>query len=103
MSRVSLGRILHYRLTALDADMVNRRRVDARAHMEANKGINTGYQYHVGNHARESDICPLMVVTASDTQQVNGQVTLDGNDTLWVTGKAQGHKNGQWTWPPRVT
>lgn len=33
---------------------------------------------------------------------VNGQVVLDGCDTLWVKGITFGSDNGQFVWPSRV-
>jgi hypothetical protein len=32
---------------------------------------------------------------------VQGQVFLDGNDSLWVTSVKQGSEPGQWFEPPR--
>lgn len=33
---------------------------------------------------------------------INGQVFLDGSDTLWVTSVGEGTGEGQWHWPERV-
>lgn len=39
---------------------------------------------------------------ATEATLVNGQVMLDGNDTLWVTSVNQGESKGTWRESPRV-
>lgn len=93
------GRIVHYMLTAADAEAVNRRREHA-----VESGImtqNTGAQVHFGNPAAEGHVLPMMV-TRTNMNSINGQVFLDGNDTLWATSTMYGGDEpepGQWTWP----
>jgi hypothetical protein len=103
----STGRIVHYTLTELNADTINRRREDylkgprsSRPEGVVVKG--DGAQVHVGNTARAGQILPLLVVRTLDEGKVNGQVFLDGNDTLWVTSASEGDGRGQWAWPPRA-
>jgi len=102
-----IGRIVHYRLTAEQARIINSRRVVSVFH---------------GNWASADQVCP-MIVTAiwplkyvdgarlaihaeggayESSVGVNGQVLLDGNDSLWVTS-APHHRelHGCWFWPPR--
>lgn len=83
----SVGRLVHYRLSAKDAETINHRRTQ-----------------HVGNPANEGDILPMIMVRVwpGDTHGVNGQVLLDGNDQLWVTSVAEGDGPGTWSSPPRV-
>ncbi|MGW1261138.1 hypothetical protein ACWD7Y_04155 [Streptomyces drozdowiczii] len=99
MPAPTLGRIVHYRLTAQDAADINRRRADAQ-HAAAG-AERTGYVVHHGNSALEGQICPATVVRAfnSDSGACNLQVTLDGNDTFWATSRTEGTDPGQWSWP----
>lgn len=94
------GRIVHYYLSAWDADQINRRRADAHA---AEAG-NTGKIIHVGNDVREGQLYPAIVVATWGGASVNLQVWLDGNDTLWATSRSEGepHTPGKWSWPARV-
>ncbi|WP_382307305.1 hypothetical protein [Herbiconiux sp. UC225_62] len=100
MTAPSTGRIVHYTLTELNADTINNRRADAKTFDRAK--VEDGAQVHVGNEARAGQVLPLLVVRAFDEGKVNGQVFLDGNDTLWVTSASEGDGRGQWSWPPRV-
>jgi hypothetical protein len=96
-----IGQILNYVLTADDVARVNRRRTDSgsiRTRLERAEWPE-GAQAHIGNEAREGQILPLMVcrVWADEFPSapeghrdgVNGQVFLDGNDTLWVTSRGE--------------
>ena len=97
----TLGRIVLYRLTGGDALAVNRRREDFRRYTQE-AGANTGHVGHSGNHVKEGDEFPAMVVRAWSTDQsINLQVHLDGNDTLWATSREEGDGPGCWHWPPR--
>ena len=87
----SVGRIVHYTLTQLDADRAKNARL-----ADPNR---------LGNEPREGDVCPLLIVRAwGDTEEsvVNGQIFLDGNDTLWAMSVGQGEGVGKWREPPRV-
>lgn len=103
----TVGRIVHYTLTADNADAVNRRRQYAHDHQNLSLGPDairgaTGEQTHTGNKANEGDVLPMLIVRVWDSGLVNGQVYLDGSDTLWVTSAAEGEGSGQWAWPPRI-
>lgn len=109
----SLGRIVHYTLTALDAERVNKRRADAQNLNAAGVTLASqclGPQIHVGNPAAEGDRFPMDIVRVWSQQPddvtpstaVNGQVKLDGNDTLWVTSVTAGDGPGHFAWPSRV-
>lgn len=109
---ISVGRTVHFSLTAEQAAQVNRRRTDGmsiRDRMQADPPTwPAGAQAHIGNTASEGDIVPLVVVRVWPNEfgegkpGVNGQAFLDGNDALWVTSAAEGPGPGQWQWPPRV-
>ena len=101
----SIGRLVHYTLTADDAKQVNQRRKDAAANRQKHRDDALGYAAHTGNEAAEGDIYPMLIVRCWGTtpeSSVNGQVFLDGNDTLWVTSAGQGDGPRQWREAPRV-
>lgn len=112
----SIGRIVHYRLSADDAESINRRRQDFLAYNKKHRTNNyggmpmpgepgrTGHIGHFGNVVSEGDIFPAMIVRVwgEDTACVNLQVYLDGNDTYWATSALQGDGNRQWFQPPKV-
>lgn len=106
----TIGRIVLYTLTADDAAMVNRRR-NQTAPAEIRERIKAGTwpvgaQAHIGNQEDAGSVRPMLVVRIWDApiQTINGQVLLDGNDTLWVTSVAQSAapEPGKWHWPVRV-
>jgi hypothetical protein len=122
-SQPTIGRFLHYTLTAEDAQKINRRRTTSEEiirrinNNDAEIGLSTnfpdqwplGAQAHIGNTAYEGQVLP-MIVTATwpyewgDTIGVNGQVFLDGNDTYWVTSAkvADQPAPGVCHWPLRA-
>lgn len=103
----SLGRIVHYRLTEQDVQLIEAGRrtgTPARTLDDPDEGI---MLVQFGNPVREGDVYPLVVVRAVGNEQennacINGKVLLDGTDTLWVTSRTQGDGTGNWFWPPRV-
>lgn len=100
----SIGRIVAYTLTALDAEQTNKRREDA-AKQNFGRMVNSGDQVHVGNSVAEGDVFPMMIVRVWSQEEggaVNGQVSLDGTDTLWVTSTSEGEGPGKFQQPPRV-
>ena len=63
----------------------------------------------LGNVAREGDTFPLIVVRVWPHNSVNGQLILDGNDSLWIMSASPedqtlptGGQYGKWRWPERV-
>jgi hypothetical protein len=57
-----------------------------------------------GNLVTVGQICPMTIVRVwgnEPTSAVNGQVLLDGNDTLWVKSVTHGEGPGHFTWPER--
>lgn len=95
------GRTVHYLLSESDCEEINRRRVDSWEHRKNNTSDKPGWQAHMGNRVNLGDVVPLTIVQVWPGDLVNGQATLDGNDSLWVTSAKQGHSFGQWNWPPR--
>lgn len=97
------GRTVAYVLTALDAEQINKRRKDA-----VDSGIcqqNSGAVVHFGNRVSEGEVYPMVIVRCwgtTETSSVNGQVLLDGVDTLWATSRSQGEGPGHWHEFPRV-
>lgn len=102
----SVGRIVHFKITEDCAAQINKRRNDAGISQIAS--TNSGAQVHVGNSAKGYDVYPMIIVKVwsfepAENSAVNGQVFLDGNDTLWVTSAQQGTEPGQWHEPERVS
>ncbi|HEY9473021.1 MAG TPA: hypothetical protein VIS06_04110 [Mycobacteriales bacterium] len=88
----TIGRIVHYRLSAQDAAIIRDRRAATGAH---------------GNPALEGDVYPAEIVRVfgpadNPDRAVNLQVGLDGEDTYWATSRTEGDGPGTWFWPPRV-
>lgn len=89
--RPTVGRIVHYTLTSSDASRVMQRRNDILGPR--------------GNDTRVGDVYPLIITRIwgnEPSSAVNGQVMLDGNDSLWVTSVTPGVGEGHYAWPPRV-
>lgn len=100
--QISLGRVVHYRLSEHDATIINRRRPVAAGYEPP-----AGTQRHVGNGVSAGDVFPLVVtrVWSAEGGTINGQVLLDGNDNLWVTSVSEATSPDQtcaWFWPPRT-
>lgn len=104
----TIGRIVHYRLSADDADQINRRRTSG---SEIAKRITAipqewplGAQAHIGNKAEEGQTFPAIIVrTWGETEHsaVQLQVFLDGNDTFWATSVIVGEGPRTYSWPTR--
>lgn len=107
----TIGRIVHYQLTAQDAAAINVRRADFKAFEaghahphEPGQPAATGHIAHIGNPTHEGDVYPATVVRVFDpaSPATNLQVHLDGNDAYWATSRCEGEGPGFWSWPPRV-
>ena len=104
-----LGATVLYRLTDQDAEAVNARRADARAHAAlAPSGLasagnygRTGHVAHVGNDVRAGEQYPATVVRVwpAPAASVNLQVHLDGTDVLWSTSVTEGAGERQYSIP----
>ena len=92
----TVGRIVHYRLTEEDVNTINIRRENARFISYGNP--------HSKGQVLPMIICAVYPYEFGDRPGVNGQVFLDGNDSLWVASALEGTEPGQWSWPEkRVT
>ena len=118
----SIGRIVHYRLSADDATQINRRRTTGksiadrmkleldRLNHERDEGVQAfawpaGAQAHIGNEVTEGDTFPMLIVRVwgpSAESAVNGQVFLDSNDVFWATSRTVGDQPGTFSWPVRA-
>lgn len=88
----AIGRIVRYRLGEYDAKEINRRRTEG-------AGPAHGNQVYVG------DVYPMMITrlwtdNPDEHSVVQGQVFLDGDDSLWVTSVKQGDGEREWHKPP---
>lgn len=112
----TVGRIVHYRLSAQDAEQVMRRRTSGKSISDRIKqqivdmdggfaqGWPSGAQAHIGNDVKEGDTFPMLIVRCwgdTPSASVNGQVFLDGNDVLWATSVSVGEGPHSWSWPGR--
>lgn len=117
----SIGRIVHYRLSAQDVEQITRRRTTGASISDRMKehrvavpgggpdvavyGWHAGAQAHIGNDVHEGDVFPMQIVRVwgdTPTSSVNGQVFLDGNDVFWATSRSVGDQPGTFSWPTRV-
>ena len=92
MSLVSIGRIVHYRLSEGDVLAIDR------------KLPRTNVSPIERNSVRAGDVYPAMVVRVFDPSvtTANLQVFLDGDCSYWATSRTEGDEQGHWSWPPRT-
>ena len=102
MPTPSIGRIVHYALSEQDVVATNKRRDDSRRHLAEHRENSNGVQIHVGNPVAEGDVYPMLITRVWNDTLVQGQVFLDGNDTLWATSVGEGIGPRTYAWPPRV-
>jgi hypothetical protein len=98
----SVGDTVLYMLSTTDADQINKRRKDGAAHSAEHLERSDGSQVHVGNHVKAGNVYPLIIAKTwgdTPTSAVNGQVILDGNDTLWATSVSFGDGERHFQWP----
>lgn len=111
--KASIGRIVHYTLTADDAAQINRRRTSSEAilhRIKKNSDDAThwplGAQAHIGNEVAWGQTLPMVIVAVHSDICVNGQVFLDGNDLFWVKSgmlnPAFEPVEGHWMWPNQI-
>jgi len=99
----TLGRIVWYVLSSDDAVKINKRRADARQHMDLHRQNSNGVMVHVGNDVSLGDIYPAMVVRVwgdRPDSYVNLKVELDGSDNYWATSRRVGEAPGTYHWMP---
>ena len=91
--QITIGRIVAYKISAEEAFIINDRRrtvVDA-----DNEPI------YRGNQAGGSEEFPLLVTKVWSDGSINGQLFLDGNDSLWIASSTEGIGPHTWRWPNR--
>ncbi len=93
-----LGEIVLLKLDAQLEEEINRRRADATANMDNIRETKTGFQAHVGSYVGGGGQVVMIVVKVWGDECVNGQVILDGNDSLWLQSVVRG--NGLREWQP---
>lgn len=92
MTIPAIGRIVRYRLSAVDADAITQNR------------LVTG---RPGNTVSEGDALPMIIVRvhaqeAKPDSYVNGRVILDGDGPdYWARTVKQGEIAGTFSWPQR--
>jgi len=102
--RPSPGRIVSYTVTADQAREINNRRAHADAHRAMHKSAANGTVIHMGSTVTEGRRFPMIITAVhgdAPTSAINGQVFLDGNDSLWVTSVTLGDQPGNYSWPSR--
>lgn len=99
----TIGRIVHYTLSAQDANEINRRRTSAYSIAEriGEDKWPLGAQAHIGNQAYAGTVLPMIITAVFSETLISGQVFLDGNDTIWKTSIFEGEAEGFWKWPAR--
>jgi hypothetical protein len=92
--------VVNYKLSSNDAEKINKRRTTSLSIKERieEELWPLGAQAHIGNEATEGQILPMVITAVHSESCVNGQVFLDGNDTLWVTSVLQGNEPGNWNY-----
>lgn len=84
----SIGRIVHYTLSAQDAVRIRA----GRERLECEEG----------NQPVSGEVYPMIITRVwGPNSEVNGQVLLDGNDTLWVTSVHVGEGERTFAWPQK--
>lgn len=107
MDEVSIGRIVIYALTEEDVVAIEVHR--AKCEQVDHRTDYVLARCAQGNPVHAGQMFPLVVTAVFSPQTVNGQVLLDGNDTLWVTSREfdedafQYPSLGKWIWPVRTT
>lgn len=98
MTHAFIGMMVLYQLTEEEALATNKRREDAKQNVEKMREERPGFQAHVGIETSEDDLLPMIVTFVSQDLPtfVDGQVFLNGNDSLWVTEVMEGNESGQW-------
>lgn len=81
----TIGRCVHYTLCPDDCVRIGHARRLAGA--------------REGNSVEAGETYPMTIVRVWPDGSVNGQVLLDGDDSLWATSVKEGKGPGTWAWP----
>lgn len=100
----TVGRIVLYCLSDLDAAEINRRRTTGRAigdRIEAGTWP-IGAQAHIGSDVHAGDVLPGIVVKVWSSDMINIRVMLDGTDEFWATSRSVSEEAvpGYFHWMP---
>jgi len=97
----TVGRIVNYKLSEQDAHEITRRRTNSVLIKEQIKEGKwpLGAQAHIGNPVKEGDVLPMIITAVWSETCVNGQVILDGTDSLWKKSVQIGDNVDNWNWP----
>ena len=89
------SRIVLYTLTESDADVIASRRAAWATLLLERPELAGGAGIHWGGKAIAGHAYP-MIISADGGRVLNGQVFLDGNDTLYVRDVHEGRGPGAW-------
>lgn len=94
MPKVSVGRIVHYRLNDADVAVIR----GQRGQLATALGV---HESAIGNSVTAGDVYPADVVRVFDEKSgtANLHVKLDGRDAYWATSRREGSEPGTWSWP----
>lgn len=94
MPKITVGRIVHYRLSAGDVRAI----MGQREQLATALGVSVAA---IGNTVAEGDVVAALVARVFDERSgtANLQVTLDGRDSYWATSRSEGTAPGTWAWP----
>ncbi len=95
----TVGRIVNYKLTKEDVEYIKIKRKHSRGLFKSISELFDKAEHADGNENEEGQIVPMIIVAVWSESCVNGQVFLDGNDTLWKTSASLGGGVGSWSWP----
>jgi hypothetical protein len=100
----TIGRTVLYTLNQHNVTQITKRRKAALRQLSQH-GEDGCFQLHLGNDVRAGQQYPMVIVhvwgDGGPNSSVNGQVQLDGSDTLWVKSISCGEGEGKYQWPTR--
>lgn len=85
----TIGRMVHYTLSEIDANLIQSRRGYAAMHAAPIPS----------NIVNAGDVYPATIVRTFGGHAVNLRVQLDGEDTYWACSRLLGEGPGTWAWP----
>lgn len=102
MIEPTVGRIVLYCMSEVDAQQINRLRTNgASISMRMSRGNwPEGAQAHIGNEVKAGDVLPATIVKVNGPDSINAKVFLDGSDDYWKTSisVSEGPEPGRFHW-----